>query len=175
MAQQALLERKRTHFVLWLPEPAASEPRLVIGRFQADTPPRLVDERVIPLVRAPDSNELWEVEASACGLREDTVYHYWFERVDTLVYRTEHVPVRCTDPTAQCVDWRLTANLGDDTSAASVVRYRNGRLEPSDPDSRPGFFTDSGAGADVPMASLPENRRLVIYEIAINDGLAIAV
>jgi pullulanase len=159
-----LLERKRSHFVLWLPA-AAAPPKLVIGRFEAGNPPRLAEEQVIPLAPSGDSGELWEVAAAQCRLREDTVYHYWFEVEDTLPYRSEHPRLRCTDPTAYAVDWRLSANGGDDEAPASVVRYRGGQLEPSDPEHRPRLFTESGANRDVSMSELPPNHQLVIYEL----------
>lgn len=162
-----LLTRKQTHFVFWRPG-LAGAPRLVIGTFHAGPPPSLAGQQSIPLVRSPDSDEVWEIAAVDCHLRDGEVYHYWFEITDTLPYRSEHPTLRCTDPAAFCVDWRLTANAGDDTAAAAVIRFSDGRLLPTDPsDAVKPLRVGAVAGTthDAPMASLPANSRLVIYEL----------
>lgn len=159
----SLLERKQTHFVLWRSGPEDPPPRLVIGVFKAGSPPTLDQEQDIPLKTSPDSDEVWEVAASACGLRDGQVYHYWFEVTDTAPFRPSHPTLRCTDPTAYAVDWRLMANGGDDEAAAAVVRFQNGKLVPTDPEAVPPLF--DAEHRDAPMASLPANDRLVIYEV----------
>jgi glycosidase len=160
-----LSERKRTHFVFWRPGPDASPPNLVIGTFAPGPPPSLQDQRSIPLKPADGSNEaneLWEVAASDCDLVDDHVYHYWFEVTDTAPFRTPHGVLRCTDPTASCVDWRLSANGSDEAAAAGVVRFARGQLVPTDPDAAVVTFDDA---PDAPMSALPANNRLVIYEL----------
>src|SRR5688572_6154223 len=115
----ALLNRKRTHFVLWLPSaPVNPPPTLVIGTFNG-AGAALTGERRVPLDRVAASPDLWEVAAADCGLVDGRVYHYWFEVRDTCVYRQQRGVVRCTDPTAFSVDWRLTANAGGEEEAAA--------------------------------------------------------
>jgi pullulanase len=160
-----LLKRKETHFVFWRPGSGTSPPKLVIGVFKAGHPPTLDQRQDILLTASPDSDEVWEVAAAACGLTDGQVYHYWFETADTAPFHTSHPTLRCTDPAAYAVDWRLRANSGDDEAPAAVVRFRNGRLLPSDPETEPLLFSDGNGGADVPMAQLPANNRLVIYEV----------
>src|SRR5262245_27039083 len=159
----SLLERKQTHFVLWRPGPANPPPRLIIGLFKAGRPPTLDQRQDIPLTMSADSDEVWEVAASACGLRDGQVYHYWFEITDTAPFRLSHPTLRCTDPTAFAVDWRLRANGEDDEAAAAVVRFQNGKLVPTDPEIVPLLF--DADHRDAPMASLPANDRLVSYEV----------
>ncbi len=86
----SLLDRRKTHFVLWRPEPvaaAARPPALVIGQFDSATPALLlVNERCLSRglpCRAPMT---WEIPAADCGLTEGTVYHYWFEVTNANVY-----------------------------------------------------------------------------------------
>ena len=164
MAQ--LLERKRTHFVLWRPGVVDPPPALVIGRFAAGNPPLLIEPRRFELHRSQVAEDLWEIAAGDCGLEEGAAYHYWFEVQDTNVYQQERGRILCTDPTATTVDWRLKAPQPappygpDDCHPASVVRFAGGRLQPCDPDGhQPDWSTDPGA------ASLPPNSRLVIYEL----------
>jgi pullulanase len=164
MLPSHLSQRKRTHFVLW--RPGVEAPKLVIGKLVGGSPPKLVDERVLAMQPAPDSPERWELAAASCNLQEGHVYHYWFEVTDRLPFRSQHRTVRCADPAAVSVDWRLTANDGDEQAPASVIRFLDGKLWATDPD-RPVAPLKVGLGAhdDVPMSSLPPNNRLVIYEL----------
>jgi len=109
----ALLERRRTHFVLWRQAASEPAPKLVLGVFRPGSPPTLADERTLPLVRSRDSDELWELSAADCKLSEGAIYHYWFEVTDTNPYRPSLGSVRITDPTAYAVGWRLTQSKGD--------------------------------------------------------------
>jgi 1,4-alpha-glucan branching enzyme len=160
-----LTDLRRTNFVLWLPKPVSDAPCLVIGVYAAGSPPTLAEERRLPLSPSGSSKEVWQLSAAECGLREGEVYHYWFETIDTLPYRDDHVRLACTDPCAAAVDWRLTRNPGEDECPAAVVRFRKGALEPTDPEVSPRFFEPKGDARDVDMARLPENHRLVIYEL----------
>jgi pullulanase len=165
----SLLERKETHFVLWRTGARESPPRLVIGIgvFKPGSPGALVHELSIPMTPAGESGDVWELPAASLGLREGQVYHYWFEVADTAPFRSSATPLWCTDPAAHAVDWRLRANGGDNDAAAAIVRWRNGKLVPTDAESAPSLFdvAPGADGRDVPMASLPANNRLVIYEL----------
>src|SRR3954469_4534544 len=165
----SLLDRKETHFVLWRPGAQDPAPKLVIGVgvFKAGSPPALSEERAVPMTPAGESGELWELPAASLNLREGQVYHYWFQVPDSAPFRSPPTLLRCTDPAAYAVDWRLRANGGDNDAAAAIIRWRNGKLVPSDAAGEPVLF-DHAAGAegrDVPMASLPANNCLVIYEL----------
>jgi pullulanase len=162
-----LLERKQTHFVLWCPGGAGPAPVLVlgVGSFPAGSAPQLVGERRIRMAESPLSSEVFEVAAADCRLEEGAIYHYWFEVTDTSPYRRSLGVVRCTDPAAYAVDWRLTARVGGDESPAAVVRYQRGRLVPSDAESAVLPFDGPDGRMDIDMASLPPNARLVIYEV----------
>lgn len=165
----SFLDRKQTHFVLWRPGAQQPPPKLVIGVgvFKAGSPPALSEERSIPMAPAGESGELWELPAASLNLREGQVYHYWFEVPDTAPFRAPHALLRCTDPAAYAVDWRLRANGGDNDAAAAIIRWRNGKLVPSDAAGEPILFDQAAGGEarDVAMTSLPANNRLVIYEL----------
>lgn len=178
MAIATLLDRKQTHFVLWRPGSNVPAPKLVIGTFSAGPPPELDSQQTINMVASPlnaglAGTDLWEVDAATCHLTDGQVYHYWFEVADTNAYQGVSVTLRITDSTAYTVDWRLMSDAvagyptdpRDDRSArapAGVIRWLNGKLVPTDAAAIPESFDDS---ADQPMASLPSNNRLVIYEL----------
>ncbi len=164
-ASSPYLARRRTHFVLWRPGGSTSVPSLVIGRFGGGAG-GLVEERVLPM-RPAGVADVWEIAVGDCGLADDVVYHYWFEVDDTNVYRHPRARLRCTDPAAATVDWRVLAPLPagyapDDAQPAAVIRFRAAVLVPTDPASPVVTFDDQ---ADVPATSLPPNERLVIYEL----------
>jgi pullulanase len=162
-----LLERKKTHFVLWRPG-AVTPPRLVIG--QLDAANVLVGVRTFDMDSSTVSTagDVWEIAAADCGLAEGQAYHYWFEVTNTNPYPgTTSERLECTDPAAYCVDWRLTSSVppGDTTdspSPAAVIRFAGGELVPSDPEAVPRTFEDD---ADSDMELLAPNNRLVIYEL----------
>jgi pullulanase len=160
----SLLKRKETHFVFWRPGPGVSPPKLILGVFTPGTPSTLGQRRDIPLTVSADSDEVWEVAAADCGLTDGQVYHYWFQTTDTRPL-SPNSTLLCTDPAAYAVDWRLRANRGDDESAAAVIRFRGGMLVPTDPDVEAPLFREGTGDADVAMAKLPPNNRLVIYEL----------
>jgi pullulanase len=164
-----LLERKQTHFVLWRPGPGEPAPKLIIGvaKVVAGRPPEVLDERRVVMTPVGETDDLWELAAAELRLREGQVYHYWFEVPDTAPFRAAGQSLRCTDPAAASVDWRVTANSGDAVAPAGVVRWRGGRLVPSDAEDEPVLF-DAAGGAeahDTAMAELPPNNKLVIYEL----------
>jgi len=102
-----LLQRKRTHFLLWRPAVTNPPPALVISTFRAGNPPSFERLNRVDLVPSSVSAALWEVPAAACSLVDGRVYHYWFEvtNADPKVPSPAHI--LCTDPTAATVDWRL--------------------------------------------------------------------
>jgi pullulanase len=164
-----LIERKEAHFVLWRPSANDKPPRLVIGRFQPGNPPQLADEQSFPLEQDAQKKGLWSIAASDCGLESGHVYHYWFEVEDTNPQRRDAVPakqVRCTDPAAYTVDWRLLAPplpppfTEDNRQPAAVIKFENDRLLAADPGGEAAAFPDD-PGPD----TLPANNRLVIYEL----------
>jgi pullulanase len=160
-----LLERKQTHFVLWRPAITDPPPALVIGTFRAGNPPSFEPLNKFDLAPSPASADLWEVAASACGLVDNRVYHYWFEVTNANPKTPSTARILCTDPTASTVDWRLRPVLpspftDDDRSPAAVLKWRNGKLVPSDPGGEEPDWAN-----DLPLDSLPANNRLVIYEL----------
>jgi pullulanase len=167
-----LLDRKKSHFILWRPgaATAAAPPNLVIGQLNAATPPALTGVRTLPLSPSPLSTvgDLWEIAAGDCNLADGQVYHYWFDVANTNVYPgATNQRLQCTDPAAYCVDWRVTSTLpagdeADSSSALAVIRFQGGELVPSDPESAPQTFESI---PDSSMALLPPNNQMVIYEL----------
>lgn len=166
---EAILKRKETHFVLWRPACTDPVPQLVIGTFQHGNPPHMIDENRFPLRQSEECPELWEMPAAECQLQDGQVYHYWFEVLDANPYEpycNAPAVIRCTDPLAATVDWRLTADIpaapyGDvDRDPPAVIKYQNGRLMTCDPG---GEMPDWQGDASV--SELPANNRLVIYEL----------
>jgi pullulanase len=152
-----LLDRKRTHFVLWHAKLAAGRPVLVIGEFQPGNPPWLGNVKRFGLAPVAGFTDLFAIAVADCGLNEGWSYHYFFETTDG---------VQTTDPTAYTVDWRLLSNrlpppfTADDRQPAAVIKCRGGQLVPSDPAGEEADFT-----GDPSPATLPPNNQLVIYEM----------
>jgi pullulanase len=153
-----LLERRSSHFLLWRPNDSQAPPLLIIGRFQAGNPPTLAGSRQLTMKPAPGVDGLWQFAAADCGLANGEIVHYWFEIEDTHPHREQSRTVRCTDPAAHTVDWRLTADFGN--QPAAVVQFAGGRLVACDPGGEKSDFS-----GDVPLNRLPPNNRLVIYEL----------
>src|SRR2546423_61176 len=124
-----LLTRRSTHFVLWRPDQSTVPPVLICGKFTPGNPPKLTSERQFPM--NPAATGLWEVSAAACGFSEGDIVHYWFEVDDTHPVRDSSRRVRCTDPAAHTVDWRLTEDSG--RQPAAVLQFAGGALIPRDP------------------------------------------
>jgi 1,4-alpha-glucan branching enzyme len=161
-----LLQRKRTHFLLWRPESTNPPPALIIGTFRAGNPPSFQLLNRFDLGPSPVSADLWEVAAAACGLTNNRVYHYWFEVTNANPKTPAPARILCTDPTAWTVDWRLRAPAlplpftDDDRGPAAVVKWRDNDLVPCDPSG-----DEPDWGNDRPLDGLPTNNRLVIYEL----------
>jgi pullulanase len=161
-----LLQRKRTHFLLWRPAVTNPPPALVIGTFRAGNPPSFEQLNRFDLAPSPMSPDLWEVPAAACSLVDGRVYHYWFEVTSANPKLPSPARILCTDPTAATVDWRLRAPLlpapfnDDDRSPAAVIKWRDGELIPCDPGGEEPDWQNDG-----PLDSLAANNRLVVYEL----------
>jgi pullulanase len=160
-----LRELQTTMFVLWRPLRTTPAPRLVIGELAPGNPPTLVHRRVFDLEPLPGHADLWGRAASACGIAEGAVSHYWFEVADSSPFGDGRA-LLCTDPAATSVDWRLRADpltppySTDDQDPAGVVQLVGGRLVTCDPDG-----TAFGpAPAMAPLRAAP-NHRMVIYEL----------
>ncbi|MCK1512560.1 alpha amylase [Bradyrhizobium sp. 190] len=161
-----LLQRKRTHFVLWRPGRVNPPPALVIGTFLEGNPPSFQQLNRFDLAASPVSADLWEVAAAACGLANNRVYHYWFEVTNANPKTPVSTRILCTDPTAWTVDWRLRAPAlplpftDDDRGPAAVVKWRENELVPCDPaGDEPDWQNDPR------LEGLPGNNHLVIYEL----------
>ena len=161
-----LLQRKRTHFVLWRPRIKDPPPALVIGTFQAGNPPSFALLNRVDLAPSQVSADLWEVAAAACGLTDDRVYHYWLEVANANPKTRSAARIQCTDPTAWTVDWRLRAPAlpppfsDADRGPAAVVKWRNDELVACDPGGEEPDWNN-----DPRLDALPANNRLVIYEL----------
>lgn len=163
-----LLDRKKTHFVLWRPGDWELTPALYIGNFKSDSPDPFENFREIPLHQSEQFPELWEISAQACDLRSGEVYFYWFKVRDTNPYDSTYRIFYCTDPIAWTVDRRISAPAPAQTGGAvrekptpaSVILYENGELIPCDPEGQTANWD-----GDVPVEELPQNTQLVIYEL----------
>jgi len=156
-----ILDRKETHFILWRPTASTTPPVLIIGQLQPGNPPTLVGEKHFPLTAAAGAQGLWQIAAIDCQLQASQVYHYWFEVEDTASAAQPLPRVRCTDPLAFAVDWRLfPPGTTDNKQPAAVIKFDNGRLIPCDPGGEVGRF-DNEPKSD----TLPTNNQLVIYEL----------
>jgi glycosidase len=159
-----LLERKRTHFLLWRPFHTTPPPKLVIGRLQ---PTRLmeaiVDRREFHLEPLRGQPDLWVIAAELCGLSENQVYHYWFEVQDSHPGQEAPRRVLVTDPTAWTVDLR-TVEDGD--QPAAVVKYQDRGLVACDAETGATITWEDDPGP----SELPANHRLVIYQLPRQPG-----
>ena len=161
-----ILQRRADRFSLWCPRPQSAAPQLVLGQVRPGNPPTLENVGRFPLSPAGPSG-LFEIEAGACGLQDDTSYHYWFEVDDS----RSNLPARIavTDPFATCVDWRVfPPGTADNTQPAAVVRHiGQGKLADADPGGETAVFEAS----DAPDARAPNNQ-LVIYELPVAWALS---
>ena len=151
-----LAQRQQTHFVLWRPAQTVPAPRLVIGQFKSGNPPTLVHRQDFPLAAVAGFPDLWAIAANQCNLTDGQVYHYWFEVDDSSLGRDPTTRIRCTDPTAWTVDWRLLAPKppgpysADDQDPAGVVLFKGGPLVACDPGGEIPDWTD-----DTPLDTRP--------------------
>jgi pullulanase len=153
-----LLARRASHFLLWRPNQSVTPPVLIAGKFKAGNPPELAGARPFPMKPAPDVSGLWQIAAVDCGFADGDIIHYWFEVDDTNPGLSAPRTLRCADPAAHTVDWRLTADFKN--QPAAVVQFGDGRLTVCDPGGETPDFS-----GDAPLNQLPPNNRLVIYEL----------
>lgn len=162
-----LLNRKKTHFVLWLPGEEKPNPTLYIGTISA-TSTSLENVRELGLSQSKDFTDLWELGADKCELKDGQVYFYWFKVRNTDPYNPASSAqiLYCTDPSAYTIDRRLQAPLPQESGGissgdpASVVLYKNGELVPCDPGGETANWEE-----DTPLKQLSQNNQLVIYEL----------
>ncbi|KAJ5355079.1 uncharacterized protein N7496_012291 [Penicillium cataractarum] len=155
-----LLERRREKFVLWIPAgPAAKTPSLVLCTFQPG-PPATFHTIFSGQLRGSDRPDLWELDPNDIepSLKNDTVYHYWFEIQDSSPEDLGVIQV--TDPMAYTVDYRDTKNQGEHAQPASVIKFRDGKLWPCDINGN-----EPSQVAVPPHNAMPENNHIVIYEL----------
>lgn len=163
-----LLNRKKTHFVLWRPGSFQPNPNLYIGNADPENPEQLTNLKEYPLHQSADFPELWEVPAKECNLLEGQVYFYWFKIRNSDPYDPANINqiMYCTDPIATTIDRRIFAPIPQESGGvasfapASVVLYKNGTLVPCDPQGQTANWEK-----DAPLNTLPTNNQLVIYEL----------
>jgi pullulanase len=155
-----LLRRRSAGFVLWRPAHGDPPPALVVGRFVAGDPPALGGERSLPLSLVAGTDDLWSISLEECDLEQGVAYHYFFELTDGRP-QADGERIRCTDPTAWTVDWRLLSPPVEGRRfPAAVVRVQDGQLLPCDPDGGVPDWSHDG-----PISGLPANHRTVYYEL----------
>jgi 1,4-alpha-glucan branching enzyme len=163
-----LLRRKKKSFMLWRPGHSTEPPRLEIGRLVPGNPPAFAPLGSYAMQPVEGHPDLWQCEASRCGLTDGSVYHYWFAVQDTNPDAEERRKILVTDPTACCVDWRLLAPVlppygEDDRDPAAVIAYVDGELVVRDPGGE-----STGPQEEADSGDLAANNRLVIYELPTN-------
>jgi 1,4-alpha-glucan branching enzyme len=165
-----LLSRKEAAFVLWRPAKTDPVPQLLLGRYRKDGAPDPSSEQLFDLRQETDHPDLWIKPAAECGLGEGKVYYYFFRVANSRPGQPDGPPLRCTDPAALTVDWRLQSPPPEDPKArgegpAGVVIFEGGRLKAADPVGPATNFEDPEA-----LDRLPANNYLVIYELATRWG-----
>ncbi len=160
-----LLDRRKTHFILWRPNGTTNAPKLVIGTFQVGNPNVVANRVEFSLFTSANTPGLWTLGARDTGLA-DGIYHYWYRVDNTHPGRPAGNTVLVTDPFATTVDWRVLSeipagfNAFDDPQPASVIRLANETLSAVDPTGEVGTFPN-----DPSPDTLPANNRMVIYEL----------
>ena len=166
-----LLQRKRTHFVLWRPAIVDPPPKLVIGRFDEDgRPPALAEERTFTLVPSPisdaDPPDVWEVDARRCELVEGGVTTTGSRsRIPTSTARPSAGPHRRPSGVRRRLAAARSGGAGRRRRSIarplSVVRF-------SEASSRGRSRRHAATFEDEPdaaMSTLPPNHLLVVYEL----------
>ncbi len=165
MVLAQLLIRKKTKFVLWRPRFTDPQPALFIGKHV----PNCKDfENFTTHLLQPSSQfpDLWEIEASDCGLTDGQVYCYWFKvcNGNEPPPRTEQV-LYVTDPLAYSIDRNISAPVPSEANGilsqpASLILYKGGELLPTD---YTGLSVNLESNAY--LANLKPNNSTVIYEL----------
>jgi 1,4-alpha-glucan branching enzyme len=146
-------------------------PQLIVAQLRSANPAELANEKQFTMTPAVGVTGLWEIAARDCQLISGQVYHYWFEVEDTIANCSPQARIRCTDPMAFAVDWRVFPPGSQDTrQPAAVIMFADGKLVPCDSGGERVSFDE-----DVRPCELPANSRLVIYELpttwAMSEGL----
>ncbi|KAH8650186.1 glycoside hydrolase superfamily [Xylariales sp. PMI_506] len=156
-----LLDRRREKFLLWAPgrDFGSTPPQLVLGTY--DTASSSFNQQGRhPLVKN-QTLDLWELDPTDADLGiSEGVYHYWFEVDDTSPESRGKMLV--TDPLAYTVDYRkgLVQGTDDWEQPSSVIKLRDGKLWPCDPEG-----TEPAIAQKTDMGNMPGNSHLVIYEL----------
>lgn len=167
MVLAQLLIRKKTHFVLWRPRFTDPQPTLFVGNFLSPSSTPFGNFTTHPLQQSSLFPDLWEIDASACGLADGQVYYYWFKVRDGIEPSptTEQV-LYVTDPLAYSVDRNISAPVPSEANGitlglpASLVLYKEGELLPAD---SIGLLVSPESNAY--LANLKPNNSTVIYEL----------
>jgi hypothetical protein len=64
-----LLERKRTHVVLWAPHTGVQAPQLIIDELQGTNPVSLANECRLDMADATGTRDLWHLATAQAGLQ----------------------------------------------------------------------------------------------------------
>ena len=157
-----LLDRRRTHFVLWCPADPATPPALVIGRLRVGNPATFDELTTEPFERATSPAGpvagLWELAADTLGLTAGETYHYWFEVDNRAPGGGGRVQV--CDPLANVVDYRLLAPANPSrTHPAAVIGWTGSELVATDPNG------ERESPVVAPLADLAANNQTVLYEL----------
>lgn len=167
MVLAQLLIRKKTHFVLWRPRFTDPQPALFIGNFLPPNPAPFGNFTTHLLQQSPLFPDLWEIDATTCGLTDGQVYYYWFKVRDGIEPSpvTEQV-LYVTDPLAYSIDRNISAPVPNEANGitlslpASLVLYKGGELLPID---ATGLSVNPENNAY--LANLKPNNSTVIYEL----------
>jgi pullulanase len=161
-----IFSKRLENFVLWRVASSDPPPKLIIGQLKLGAPISLVNEQQFDLDQSPDFPDLWLIPAESCNLKDDQVYHYWFEVTDSHPHRSGK-RIQVTDPLAFTVDWRLYGPRpegpdyhDEDQYPAAVMKLNGGQLKLCDAGGETGELQD-----EPPLDELPANNRLVIYEL----------
>lgn len=154
-----LLERRKENFVLWIPGEVKNTPSLIIGAIDNAVPATFTPTFEGQLTKA-DIPDVWELDPNSIQppLQDGSVYHYWFQVVDTSPENLGTIKV--TDPLVYTVDYRTTTARDDHIPPPGVIKFRDGKLWPCD--------IDGGEASQVnipPQEDIPDNNHLVIYEL----------
>lgn len=167
MVLSQFLIHKKTHFALWRPRFTDPQPALFIGQLLSPGSVDFNQFKAYPLQQSPSFPDLWEIEASACGLIDGQVYYYWFKVSDGIEPspQTEQV-VYVTDPLAYSIDRNISAPVPSEANGitlslpASLILYKGGELLPTD---STGLAINPENNAY--LANLKPNNSTVIYEL----------
>ncbi|MBW4605678.1 MAG: hypothetical protein KME22_00260 [Hassallia sp. WJT32-NPBG1] len=167
MVLAQLLIRKKTNFVLWRPRFTDPQPALFIGNFLVPSPTPFANFTTHLLQQSSQFPDLWEIDASSCGLIDGQVYYYWFKVRDGVEPSpvTEQV-LYVTDPLAYSIDRDISAPTPNEANGiasrlpASLVLYKGGELLTTD---STGLSVNPESNAY--LANLKPNNSTVIYEL----------